>query len=66
MSGAAKATSLPGHLPGLVSNGGSLGTSSVGWVGSPWESLGLFALPSICVSKSKIPERPQGAAKRPN
>lgn len=66
MSHAAKATSLSGHLPGLGSNGGSLRASSLGWVGSPWESLGLFGLPSICVSKSKIPELPLGAAKSPN
>ena len=54
------------HLPLLHANGGSARASSLSWMGSLWESLDPFGLPSICVSKSEIPELPQGAAKSPN
>lgn len=58
--------SLPPSLLQLALMEGLARASFPGWVESLWESLGLFVLLLICVSKSKIPELPQGAAKSRN
>lgn len=68
VSGTAAAACLPSLLASLslAVMEGLARASSQGWVGSLWESLCLSGLPFIRVSKSKIPELPQGTAESPN